>query len=272
MWECGCCVGKRGHEAEFCLCTQDGAGLTVPRCCTSLSSQQQPPSFCLQVHGLKEACAAVRAAGRRVVVATPRILKPDEQRLWLFYLRLNADALLLRRWGIGPKLFCCYCCAGGVWGAVAGSSLFSLDSIRAICRVALPPAAPGCCNTSWSWVVQVRVSQKLRYLANLAWRGLTAPKPGGLQHPCAPRHPHILLCLPASAIWPAGAAVEGSEFPVPQLEGDFSLNAANVLTADLLLNSGLRCGAAQPPAVAGAPGAASSLLGCVWPLGSSASS
>jgi hypothetical protein len=116
VWECGCCVGKRGHEAEFCLCTQDGAGLTVPRCCTSLSSQQQPPSFCLQVHGLKEACAAVRAAGRRVVVATPRILKPDEQRLWLFYLRLNADALLLRRWGIGPKLFCCYCYAGGVWG------------------------------------------------------------------------------------------------------------------------------------------------------------
>lgn len=49
------------------------------------------------MHGLKEACAAVRAAGRRVVVATPRVLKPDEQRLWLFYLRLGADALLLRR-------------------------------------------------------------------------------------------------------------------------------------------------------------------------------
>jgi hypothetical protein len=77
------------------------------------------------------------------------------------------------------------------------------------------------------------------------------------------RHPHILLCLPPSATWPAGAAVEGSEFPVPQLEGDFSLNAANVLTADLLLNSGLRCGAAHPPAMAGAAYAASTLLGCV---------
>jgi hypothetical protein len=40
----------------------------------------------------------VRSAGKRLVVATPRILKPDEQRLSLFYLRLGADALLLRRW------------------------------------------------------------------------------------------------------------------------------------------------------------------------------
>lgn len=38
----------------------------------------------------------VRGAGKRVVVALPRILKPDEQRLWWFYLRLNADALLVR--------------------------------------------------------------------------------------------------------------------------------------------------------------------------------
>lgn len=56
------------------------------------------------MHGLKEACAAVRAAGRRVVVATPRILKPDEQRLWLFYLRLGADALLLRSAGVLQRL------------------------------------------------------------------------------------------------------------------------------------------------------------------------
>lgn len=31
-----------------------------------------------QVHGLKEAVASVQAAGRRAVVATPRVLKPDE--------------------------------------------------------------------------------------------------------------------------------------------------------------------------------------------------
>ena len=53
----------------------------------------------LEVQGLKEATAEVRAAGKRVVVATPRILKPDEQRLWRFYLGLKADALLLRSAG-----------------------------------------------------------------------------------------------------------------------------------------------------------------------------
>ncbi|KAL4437803.1 hypothetical protein ABPG77_005715 [Micractinium sp. CCAP 211/92] len=113
----------------------------------------------LEVHGLKEACGAVRAAGRRVVVATPRVLKPDEQRLWLFYLRLGADALLLRSAGL------------------------------------------------------------LHQLMEL----------GG-----------------------PGASVEGCEHPVPALEGDFSLNAANVLSADLLLRSGLSrlapthdCNAAQ---------------------------
>lgn len=36
----------------------------------------------LEVQGLKEACQRVRDEGRRVVVATPRILKPDEQNLW----------------------------------------------------------------------------------------------------------------------------------------------------------------------------------------------
>lgn len=42
----------------------------------------------------------MHAAGRRVVVATPRILKPDEQRLWRFFLGLGADALLLRSAGL----------------------------------------------------------------------------------------------------------------------------------------------------------------------------
>ncbi len=45
---------------------------------------------------MREACAAVRAGGKRLVVATPRILKPGEEALLHFYLRLQADALLLR--------------------------------------------------------------------------------------------------------------------------------------------------------------------------------
>ncbi|GFR48190.1 hypothetical protein Agub_g10043 [Astrephomene gubernaculifera] len=99
----------------------------------------------LEAMGLKEAVGAVRASGRRVVVATPRVLKPDEQRLWLFYLRLGADALLVRSAGMLHQL------------------------------------------------------QKL----------------GG-----------------------PGAAVPDVPYPIPALEGDFSLNAANVLSASLLLSGG----------------------------------
>ena len=62
------------------------------------------PSVCPQVHGLKEACAAVRAAGRRLVVAAPRVLKPGEEALLRFYLRLGADALLLRSAGALQQL------------------------------------------------------------------------------------------------------------------------------------------------------------------------
>lgn len=54
----------------------------------------------LEVHGLKDAVNAVRAANRRCIVATPRVLKPDEQRLWRFYLGLGADALLVRSAGM----------------------------------------------------------------------------------------------------------------------------------------------------------------------------
>lgn len=101
----------------------------------------------LEVHGLKEACEAVRQAGKRVVVASPRILKPDERRLWIFYLRLGADALLVRSAGLLHQLMQ----AGG-----------------------------------------------------------------------------------------PGAVVPGAEgHPIPILEGDFSLNAANIISADVLLQSGL---------------------------------
>ena len=58
----------------------------------------------LEVHGLREACAAVGAAGKRCVVATPRISKPGEERLLHFYLRLRPAALLLRSAGLLQQL------------------------------------------------------------------------------------------------------------------------------------------------------------------------
>ncbi len=54
----------------------------------------------LEVHGLKEACLLVRNAGRRLIVAAPRIFKPGEQRLWRYYCRLEPDALLVRSAGL----------------------------------------------------------------------------------------------------------------------------------------------------------------------------
>lgn len=42
------------------------------------------------------------------------------------------------------------------------------------------------------------------------------------------------------ALGGTGASVAGCSRPIPALEGDFSLNAANVLSADLLLRTGLQ--------------------------------
>jgi hypothetical protein len=54
----------------------------------------------LEVHGLRDAVLAVKASGRLCAVATPRVLKPDEEKLWRFYLSLDADALLVRSAGL----------------------------------------------------------------------------------------------------------------------------------------------------------------------------
>jgi putative protease len=54
----------------------------------------------LEVHGLRDAVKAVQLSGKRCVVATPRVLKPDEEKLWRFYLSIGADALLVRSSGL----------------------------------------------------------------------------------------------------------------------------------------------------------------------------
>jgi putative protease len=58
----------------------------------------------LEVHGLKQACEAIRDAGRRLVVAAPRIFKPGEQRLWRYLCRLQPDGLLIRSSGLMQEL------------------------------------------------------------------------------------------------------------------------------------------------------------------------
>jgi U32 family peptidase len=90
----------------------------------------------LEVHGLREAVKKVQRAGKKAVVATPRILKPNEQRLWRFYLGLGADALLLRSSGLLHHLLS----LGGPGALVEGTELcvpelmgdFSLNIANAI--------------------------------------------------------------------------------------------------------------------------------------------
>jgi putative protease len=54
----------------------------------------------LEVKGLGESVRAVQAAGKRAVAASPRVLKPDEERIRAFLLRLGADAILVRSLGL----------------------------------------------------------------------------------------------------------------------------------------------------------------------------
>jgi hypothetical protein len=58
----------------------------------------------LEVHGLREAVQEIKEAKKIAVVATPRIIKPNEERLYTFYLRLRADALLVRSAGFLNQL------------------------------------------------------------------------------------------------------------------------------------------------------------------------
>ena len=59
----------------------------------------------LEVHGLRSACDMVKAAGKRLVVATPRIMKPEEDKMFKrFYCRLGADAILVRSLGLLQQL------------------------------------------------------------------------------------------------------------------------------------------------------------------------
>jgi len=112
----------------------------------------------LEVQGLEDAVASVQASGRRAVVALPRVLKPGERRLLQFYLRLGADALLLR-------------------GAGALQQLLELG-------------------------------------------GAGAPLPAEVAARLPPGRPAV----------------------IPPLEGDFSLNVANAVSADLLLGGSVCVG------------------------------
>ena len=58
----------------------------------------------LEVDGMKEAVTRMRQAGVRAVVASPRIIKPNESGIWRTLLRLEPDALLVRSSGLLQRM------------------------------------------------------------------------------------------------------------------------------------------------------------------------
>ena len=52
----------------------------------------------MELVGLGRAVARARAAGARVVIATPRVIKPGEDRVLAHLVRLEPDAILARSW------------------------------------------------------------------------------------------------------------------------------------------------------------------------------
>ena len=58
----------------------------------------------LEVKGLGDALQAVQASGKRAVAVSPRVLKPNEENIRRFLLKLGADAILVRSLGLLKSL------------------------------------------------------------------------------------------------------------------------------------------------------------------------
>ncbi len=54
----------------------------------------------LEIHGVRDKVNEIKRANKRCIICTPRIIKPDEEKLLFFYLRLHADGMLVRSAGL----------------------------------------------------------------------------------------------------------------------------------------------------------------------------
>ena len=111
------------HASLSVLCRTP---LQVTAACSLPYIQEITLDF-LEVHGLREAVHEIKNAKKTAVVATPRIIKPNEERLYTFYLRLKADALLVRSAGFLNQLLE----LGGA-GAVLANSNITIPDLRGV--------------------------------------------------------------------------------------------------------------------------------------------
>lgn len=54
----------------------------------------------LEIHGVREKVNEIKRSNKRCIICTPRIIKPEEEKLLFFYLRLHADGILVRSAGL----------------------------------------------------------------------------------------------------------------------------------------------------------------------------
>ena len=118
-------IGKSQDALVSAIIEESKSGVGDPSSKTSISvlarDQAQVDALCemidsgfdvneiiidfLEVDGMREAVSKVReTAGTRVVVATPRIIKPGEEGIWQTLLRLEPDGLLIRSSGLVHKM------------------------------------------------------------------------------------------------------------------------------------------------------------------------
>ena len=119
---------RAAHASLSVLCRTP---LQVTAACSLPYIQEITLDF-LEVHGLREAVQEIKNAKKVAVVATPRIIKPNEERLYTFYLRLKADALLVRSAGFLNQLLE----LGGA-GAVLANSNITIPDLRGRLRLPL---------------------------------------------------------------------------------------------------------------------------------------
>lgn len=180
------------------------------------------------------------------MVALPRILKPDEQRLLRFYLRLSPDALLLRGAGALQQLME----LGGEGAEVGGRGGRGSRGAAAVVE------SGGVGSAGEQQQQQDGHVEGGEGEGEGAGSASGSP-PSESAHTAAVASPHssTAAASPAAASSAAATAFSGSAaasqsasaassshkgpLRIPPLEGDFSLNAANALTAHLLLSSGL---------------------------------
>jgi hypothetical protein len=154
----------------------------------------------LEVQGLRKVAKALQSDGHRVVLATPRIVKPGEERVLAFFLGTPCDALLVRSVGMLQRL----AELGGTGGSVLVGRRDEGKEGTDLLQPMPPPQGTLLRNSSQDDMGGEDGGEDVRRKAG-----------GG-----------------------SSRRNRQKQVTIPALHGDFSLNAANSITASVLFKAG----------------------------------